>query len=127
MSTWLKIWLTLAGLSGLLAVALGAYGSHGLKGVEVVLANRFDTAVQYHFFHTLALLAVVVLAISMDSLGLRLARWAFLLGIVLFCGSLYASVFSNGAWSTRMAPAGGIMLMLGWLALMVHAWLPTSD
>ena len=68
----------------------------------------------------LALLAIVVLALSGDTLALRLARWAFLAGLILFCGSLYGSVLVD--LSTRLAPAGGVALMLGWAAIVAHAW-----
>jgi uncharacterized membrane protein YgdD (TMEM256/DUF423 family) len=112
-------WIAVAGVSGALAVALGAYGAHGLEG-DAVLKGQFDTANRYHMWHTLALLAAALLA---DRLG----RWAhaaaalFSLGMILFSGSLYAAT-AAGYWGlTFAAPWGGTALIAGWLALAVGA------
>ena len=67
-----RIWIVVAGISGLLAVALGAYGAHGLDGDAVVM-GQFDTANRYHMWHTLAMLGA---ALGRDRLGPRAAPWA---------------------------------------------------
>lgn len=110
-----KWWIVLAGISGALAVGLGAYGAHGLEGDEV-LRRQFDTANRYHMWHTLALLGTALLTE-------RGGRWAhaaaglFTLGMLLFSGALYAAT-AAGFWGlTFLAPWGGVALMAGWLAL----------
>ena len=106
------------GLSGFLAVALGAFGAHGLRGtVDPALLDVWQTAVQYQMFHALVLL-VIVLAGSRQSLPL-LTRAAQLMmaGTVLFSGSLYVLVLSGIKALGMVTPIGGVLFMLGWLAL----------
>ncbi|MEQ9554973.1 MAG: DUF423 domain-containing protein [Rhodospirillales bacterium] len=116
-------WIVLAGVSGALCVALGAYGAHGLQG-DAVLKGQFDTANRYHMWHTLALVGA---ALVQDRAGTRAGPWAagaaalFVVGILLFSGALYAAT-ALGLWSlTFLAPWGGVALMAGWLALAVAA------
>ena len=116
-------WIVLAGVSGALCVALGAYGAHGLQG-DAVLKGQFDTANRYHMWHTLALVGA---ALVQDRAGTRAGPWAagaaalFAVGILLFSGALYAAT-ALGLWSlTFLAPWGGVALMAGWLALAVAA------
>ncbi len=106
------------GLSGFLAVALGAFGAHGLRGtVDLALLDAWQTAVQYQMFHALVLL-VIVLAGSRQSLPL-LTRAAQLMmaGTVLFSGSLYVLVLSGIKALGMVTPIGGVLFMLGWLVL----------
>jgi uncharacterized membrane protein YgdD (TMEM256/DUF423 family) len=114
------LWILL-GLLGLAAVALGAYGSHaaafGDAGAQVV----FETAVRYHFAH-LPGLGLVALIGSLAPASARRAAIAgalLLAGILLFCGSLYLKALGLADITNPLAPAGGFLLMAGWLAL---AW-----
>ncbi|MEQ9171265.1 MAG: DUF423 domain-containing protein [Rhodospirillales bacterium] len=116
-------WIVLAGVSGALCVALGAYGAHGLEG-DAVLRGQFDTANRYHMWHTLALAGA---ALVQDRVGTRAGPWAagaaalFAVGMLLFSGALYAAT-ALGLWSlTFLAPWGGMALIAGWLALAVAA------
>ncbi len=112
-----------AAISGFLAVALGAFGAHGLE--ETLAANgreaTFNTANLYHITHTLALLAVAWLAgVSRG----RFAAWAgifMLLGIVLFSGSLYLLAIFNLSFMGAVAPLGGGSLLAGWLCIGIAA------
>jgi uncharacterized membrane protein YgdD (TMEM256/DUF423 family) len=97
-----------------LAVALGAYASHGLEGAAAV---RAGLAALFAFGHGLALVALPHLLTSRLA---RLGLAALLVGSLLFCGSLAAAVFL--AWPTALAPAGGVLLMSGWLLLAVDAF-----
>ena len=111
----------LSGLSGALAVALGAFGAHALA--EVVTPERLTTwrtASTYHLAHAAAL-AVSALAVR---LGWRtgLAGGLFLLGTVLFCGSLYALVLLDLPVLGAVAPLGGASFIAGWLALAWAGW-----
>lgn len=106
------------GMSGFLAVALGAFGAHGLRGtVDPALLDVWQTAVQYQMFHALVLL-VIVLAGSRQSLHL-LTRAAQLMmaGTVIFSGSLYVLVLSGIKALGMVTPIGGVLFMLGWLVL----------
>lgn len=115
--------LTLAAGLGGLAVALGAFGAHGLAARLAGLedgAQRLDwwkTAAQYHLAHALALgLAAGLLG---ETRAGRLACAAFGVGIALFSGSLYAMTLSGARWLGAVTPLGGLSLIAGWLAL---AW-----
>lgn len=113
-----RLWLCLGGLNGLLSVAAGAYGRHGALGDAG--REMFAIASQYQITHGLALLAVAWLA-SRSGSDLRttttVAGLAFTLGIVLFSGSLYWFGLTGAVPFAGSAPAGGMLLMAAWLAL----------
>lgn len=110
-------WLVLAGFFGLTGTMLGAYGAHGLaaSGVTHALLAAFNTAVQYQFFHTLALLVLGFCGVR--SKVINLAGTAFVLGIFGFSGSIYAMVLLGSKGLGLITPAGGLCFMLGWVAL----------
>ncbi len=109
----------LAALAGATAVALGAFGAHALKGrLPPELLAVYHTAVQYHLWHALALLGVALASPHLpDSLWLRGAGWLFVVGLLLFCGSLYALALGAPRQTGMVTPVGGLCFMLGWLAL----------
>lgn len=122
-----KSFLIAGALFGGLAVILGAFGAHGLQKItaDEKLLQGFQTAVQYQMYHALALLAV---AIIYDRLPDRLVKWSgilFILGIILFSGSLYllTALKINESGLTKIAgpitPAGGLVLVAGWLFLLI--------
>jgi uncharacterized membrane protein YgdD (TMEM256/DUF423 family) len=109
---------------GLTGVLLGAFGAHFLEGIlkENGRQSVFDTAVEYQFVHTLAILFVSS-AIRRWPGGLtRAAGVLFSIGTVLFCGSLYLLAIFNIPLMGAVAPIGGVALILGWLCLMLMAW-----
>lgn len=115
-----RIWTRIGAISGLLAVGLGAFGAHGLKARLGALGTsaHFDTASQYQMYHALALVVVGVLAGQGRSGGaLAMAGWMFLVGSLIFSGSLYALALSGERWLGAITPIGGLSLMGGWLAL----------
>lgn len=118
-----QLWIGIAGLCGLFAVGLGAFGSHGLRSVvtpEMLAAWR--TGVEYQLFHTLAILAV---GLAPGHLGSALWRWPLRLwatGICLFSGSLYAMVLTGARIMGAITPIGGVCFMAGWLLLFWAAW-----
>ncbi|GGA20437.1 DUF423 domain-containing protein [Dyella nitratireducens] len=94
---------------------LGAFGAHALKDVlDVVQRELWHTAVQYHFWHALALAAA---ALSRPGRARRVATWAFAVGIVMFSGSLYALALGAPRWTGIVTPFGGVAFIVGWLAL----------
>jgi len=119
-----KLFLTLASLSGMLAVILGAFGAHGLKNrLDAYSMGVFETAVQYHFYHSLALLAVGVLAVSQPQTALlKSSGWLFLIGIVIFSGSLYILSVTGMRWLGAVTPLGGLAFIGGWACLAAMSW-----
>ncbi len=116
--TW-KAWVVLAAVNGLIAVAAGAYAAHGLKAPDPVRANAFATGVDYQMWHALALFAVAWLAERPGGKPwlARLAGGAFTLGIAFFSGTLYVFGLNGTIWMSGAAPAGGALLMSGWILL----------
>ena len=115
---------------GALAVVLGAFGAHALREI---LSDKglalWETAVRYHFYHALALLVIGLLYDRLPSSRLRLASGLFVVGFVLFCGSLYALSFRevasiNLSWLGPITPLGGVCFILAWLLL---AFNPKGD
>lgn len=105
-----------AALLGAAAVVLGAFGAHALRGrLDAASLQIWHTAVDYQFWHTLALLAVCVLAPKPASVAWRITAAAFLIGIVLFSGSLYALALGAPRWTGLVTPFGGLALLAGWL------------
>ena len=110
------LWIRLTALSGALAVILGAFAAHSLKGsLSAQMLDTYQTGVLYHFIHTLALLATLSLPLNERSL-LSAAR-CFMLGIVLFSGSLYLIAISGISILGIITPVGGSAFIAGWLLL----------
>jgi uncharacterized membrane protein YgdD (TMEM256/DUF423 family) len=113
-----------AGLA-FLAVALGAFGAHGLAAhfqANPDLEATYHTAVQYHMFHALALLALAWATAHWQSPLFAWAGVAFIAGIVLFSGSLYLLSITGARWLGAVAPLGGLALLAGWALLFIGVW-----
>jgi uncharacterized membrane protein YgdD (TMEM256/DUF423 family) len=106
------------------AVVLGAWGAHAFRAnVAVDLSAIYATAVQYHFWHALGLLAVgVLLTQKRDSRALAACAWLLVAGIVLFSGSLYLVALTGNRAISVVAPAGGIAFLAAWASLAWAAW-----
>lgn len=115
--------LVVAALSGALAVILGAFGAHALDGVLDSRGRElWTTASQYHFVHTLALLAVALLPAAGGSSRIAaIAGGAWLCGIVIFSGSLYLLAVTDAGWLGAVTPIGGVAFIGGWIALAFSA------
>lgn len=101
-----------------LAVALGAFAAHGLKDVLTPdMKAVFETGVRYHAYHALALLAAAWLMDRQPSKALTVAAWCFLVGILLFSGSLYALSLTGAKKLGMITPVGGLLFLAGWLLL----------
>ncbi len=116
MNATAKLFLSLGSISGALAVIIGAFGAHGLKTklCEEMLAI-YKTGVEYHFYHTLALLAIGLLALHYTSALLTASGWSMVSGIVIFSGSLYALSISGVKVLGAITPIGGLFFILGWV------------
>ena len=116
-------WIRYASLLMFLGVALGAFGAHGLKDTLSAEGKQvYQTAVFYHLVHGLALLAVGWLSTvkPLEPLVER-AGWAFLIGIVLFSGSLYLLSLTGAKRLGLLTPFGGLALLVGWICLALSA------
>jgi uncharacterized membrane protein YgdD (TMEM256/DUF423 family) len=112
--------LQVAGLFGALAVGLGAFGAHSLE--DLLIQNgrldTYQTAVNYHFYHTLALLGIGILAtIKPEWKGTSFSAWCLILGILIFSGSLYILSLTGITWLGAITPLGGLAFILGWCSL----------
>jgi len=118
-----RTFLILAAFFGFTAVALGAFAAHGLKSrLLVEMLTVFQTGVHYQMFHALALLALAVLAKQMSSATLLAAGVLFVLGIVLFSGSLYLLALTGTRGLGIITPIGGLAFLGGWLCLGIVGW-----
>lgn len=115
--------LLTAALSGLTAVGFGAFGAHGLKAhLSADMLAVYQTGVQYHLYHTLALLAVALLSLHAPRQALlKWSGWLLVAGIVSFSGSLYVLAISGARWLGMLTPIGGVAFITGWLLLAIVA------
>lgn len=117
----MQLWIVAAGVLGSTGVVLGAFGAHGLRGrLGAEALASWQTAVQYHLLHSVALLA---LALYASSTGRAIGAPAvlFCAGILLFSGSIYVLVLGGPRWLGPVTPLGGLCLIAGWLALIASA------
>lgn len=113
-------YIQIAAVFGALAVMLGAFGAHALAPILAQHGREatYETAVKYHFYHSLALLMTGILIYQFpDSRKLRTGAWLFIAGTVIFSGSLYLLCFTGATWLGAITPFGGTAFILGWLFL----------
>ncbi|SEQ53917.1 Uncharacterized membrane protein YgdD, TMEM256/DUF423 family [Solimonas aquatica] len=119
----MRLALALGAFYGFSGVALGAFGAHALRArLPADLLQIWHTAVEYQFYHALALLAVGILAQRTATPGLGVATICFALGVLLFSGSLYALALSGVRGLGAITPLGGLLFLCGWLALLHAVW-----
>jgi uncharacterized membrane protein YgdD (TMEM256/DUF423 family) len=112
-----------ASVFGLLAIVIGTFGAHSLENI-LVENNRvetFETALQYHFYHTLALLFISVLFQYKSNSYLKWVVYLFVIGIVIFSGSLYVLALTNITLLGAITPFGGLSFIAGWIVLFLSA------
>jgi uncharacterized membrane protein YgdD (TMEM256/DUF423 family) len=120
--------LLLAGANGFIAVALGAFGAHGLKKMLAGLPDGtlrlewWETAARYQMSHALALGLLAFLATKVQWSGIALGGWLMLAGIVLFSGSLYTMTLTGVRALGAVTPLGGLGLLAGWVVIILAAW-----
>ncbi|MET3684186.1 uncharacterized membrane protein YgdD (TMEM256/DUF423 family) [Alkalibacillus flavidus] len=117
----MKLLLMIGAISGFITVALGAFGAHGLESrLSAKMLDTWEKAVQYQMFHTTAILIAAVLALKTDITLFQTAGWFFLIGIVIFSGSLYIYSLSGAKIFGMITPIGGLAFLVGW-ALVAYA------
>ena len=127
-----SLWIRVGAIWGFLAVAIGAFGAHGLKDRFKSLGDQFgplvterpegifQTATHYHAYCALAIIAVGLLSTTgRGGTALQVAGWSLLLGSVIFSGTLYVLAATGIKWLGAITPIGGLMMLVGWLALAV--------
>ncbi len=123
-------WIVIGGVWGLLGVALGAFGAHGLQRIAAgdEALGWWRTAVLYHLVHVPMLVMLPMLPLRRPSADV--VGWAFLLGTFVFSGTLYAMALGGPRWLGAVTPLGGIGMLLGWFLLSlsgVRAWSDSAD
>jgi len=121
-----KNFIRIAGIMGVLAVVLGAFGAHSLKNVlEASQLNTYEVGIRYHFYHTLGLLLIAILYKEFPNKWLRWAGYFFILGIICFSGSLYLLAcryvlgIASWTWLGPITPIGGVFFILGWSSILM--------
>ncbi len=110
-----RTFFRLGALFALLGVALGAFGAHGLRGsVSPEDLATFETGVRYQVYHALGLLIVAQAVARWPRASITAAGWLFVVGILVFSGSLYALVLTGQRWMGAVTPAGGLCFLVGW-------------
>jgi uncharacterized membrane protein YgdD (TMEM256/DUF423 family) len=115
-----RIFFALGAVSALIAVGAGAFGAHGLEGrIPAERLITFETAARYHMYHALGLLAVAWATTRWPGSLTTSAGWLFVVGTLLFSGSLYALSLTGIRWLGAITPLGGLAFLAGWACL---AW-----
>jgi uncharacterized membrane protein YgdD (TMEM256/DUF423 family) len=115
-----RFFFVTACLFGFLGVALGAFAAHGLKTqLDADLLVTFETGVRYQMYHAFALIAVAMAYTKWPTKGLIISGWMFIVGIILFSGSLYVLSLSGIRSLGMITPFGGLAFLAGWLCM---AW-----
>ena len=119
--------LALAGILGAITVAMGAFGAHFLKELmDPGYLDNYQTGILYQFIHVLAIFGAAILLHAYPHKYLKMAIWAWLIGILFFSGSLYAMGFASMAGQHfpllgPITPIGGVSFMVGWILLALAA------
>jgi len=117
-----RLFLVLGACSAAIAVAAGAFGAHALRArVEPRLLEVFETGARYQMYHALALIAVALVLerASGASRWVVTSGWLFVVGTVVFSGSLYAMTLTGARWLGAVTPVGGVCFIAGWVCLAV--------
>ena len=118
-----RLFVIIGALLGAVGVGAGAFGAHALRErLSPDLLGTFETAVRYHLIHVVGLLIVAWAVTRWPGTATTAAGWLFLIGIVLFSGSLYALSLTGIRVFGAITPFGGVALIAGWLALAWAAW-----
>ena len=116
-----RLFLIISAISGAIVVALGAFGAHALR--STLEANQrmdtFNTAIKYHMFHTIGLIAIAILLDKFPSRTMEMAGWSMIAGMLLFSGALYVLSIANAPKLGIVAPFGGLAMILGWVLLLL--------
>jgi uncharacterized membrane protein YgdD (TMEM256/DUF423 family) len=117
-----RLFFGLGSVSGIIAVAAGAFGAHALRArLSPELLAVFETAARYQMYHALGLLAVAWAVTRWPGALPHWAGWFFVAGTLLFSGSLYALALTGARWLGAITPLGGAAFLAGWVCLALSA------
>lgn len=113
-----KIFIIIGSISGMLSVMIGAFGAHALKSTleATQRLETFETAVKYQFYHSLALILLGLLMINYQHKAFYVSGYGFILGILIFSGSLYTLSLTGYTKLGAITPLGGLAFIIGWAA-----------
>jgi len=118
-----RLFFLVGSISAFIAVLLGAFGAHGLKGrLTTEMLNAFEVGVRYQMYHALALLAAAWALSRWPRAEVTVAGWLFVAGTLIFSGSLYLLSLTGVRWLGAITPIGGVAFLLGWLSLVWGVW-----
>jgi len=119
-----KLFLTIGSIAMALAVSLGAFGAHGLRGkLSAEMLDIFETGVRYNFYHAIGLLIIGIIAYQLPDSGLlKWSGWLMVGGIIIFSGSLYLLALSGIRWMGAITPIGGLCFIVSWILLALTVW-----
>ena len=113
-----RFFFTAGAIAAFIAVALGAFGAHSLKTkISADMLEIFEVGVRYQMYHAFALFAVAWAIARWPDVNLTAAGWSFIIGIVIFSGSLYLLSFTGIRWFGAITPIGGLAFLAGWAIL----------
>lgn len=115
-----NFWIICGSIASALGVGLGAFGAHFFKPyLNPQDLITYETSIRYLFIHAMALISLGLLQIRVENFGIKLAGWFFLVGIFLFCGSLFLLVATKVRFFGVLTPLGGLCFISGWLTLAI--------
>ncbi|MDX1739701.1 MAG: DUF423 domain-containing protein [Rhodothermales bacterium] len=117
-----RVFILIGSVAASISVLAGAFGAHGLADVLGDRADVYETGARYHMYHSLAIILVGLIYRRYRSRAVWVAGWLFLIGLVLFSGSLYVLAISGVAWWGAITPVGGVLFVLAWILLGIGVW-----
>ena len=118
-----KTFFVIGALSAGLSVLLGAFGAHALRDrLTPQLLETFETGVRYEIYHAFAILVVAFALTRWSSNFISYAGWLFIIGTIIFSGSLYLLALTGTRWLGAITPLGGVAFIIGWILLAVGVW-----
>ena len=118
------MYVAVSAVFGALAVILGAFGAHGLESIlSEDMLETYEVGVRYHFYHAIA---AFVLAVAggklLEARSGRVAFWSFIVGVLIFSGTLYLLAITEIRWLGAITPIGGVAFIVGWCSLAIAGW-----
>jgi len=118
-----RLFFVFGALSALVGVGAGAFGAHGLKGrLDPEMLSIFEVGVRYQMYHAFALIAAAWSQAKWPSKFVTIGGWMFVVGTVIFSGSLYMLSMTDEKWLGMITPFGGLAFMAGWACIAWAAW-----
>lgn len=116
-----KLFIIIGSISGMLSVMIGAFGAHALKSTleATQRMETFETAVKYQFYHSLALILLGLIMVQFQHRAFTIAGYGYIIGIIIFSGSLYTLSLTGFTKLGAITPFGGLAFIIGWASM---AW-----